>query len=121
MSLSNKLNVTGLKNRLSQVETSIKSGTVYQVRGLVIEANGPNLAIGDMCRVETRDNENGVLAEVVGFRDHRMLLMPLDEMHRVGPGSKVTAVAHEGAIPYGAELLGRIVNGMGQPNYGMTK
>lgn len=115
MSLPNQLNISGLKNRLSQVEPSIKSGTVYQVRGLVIEANGPNLAIGDMCRVETRDNKNGVLAEVVGFRDHRMLLMPLNEMHRVGPGSKVTAVVHEGAIPYGPELLGRIVNGMGQP------
>jgi flagellum-specific ATP synthase len=115
MSTPSKLNVAGLKNRLAQAGSSIKSGTVYQVRGLVIEANGPNLAIGDMCRVETRDNAAGVLAEVVGFSDHRMLLMPLDDMHRVGPGATVTAVVHEGAIPVGPELLGRIINGMGKP------
>ena len=60
-----------LKNRLKQAGSSQNSGTVHQVRGLVIEADGPNLAIGDTCRIETRGGRASVFAEVVGFRDHR--------------------------------------------------
>ncbi|MEX0322925.1 MAG: FliI/YscN family ATPase [Puniceicoccaceae bacterium] len=108
------LNVDSLKERLKQATPAVRSGTVYQVRGLVIEAYGPNLAIGDMCRVETRDG-SAILAEVVGFSDHRMLLMPLDDMARVAPGCSVTAAHHEGAVPVGESLLGRIVDGMGKP------
>lgn len=109
------LDLAGFRDRLRQAEPALQTGTVYQVRGLVIEAYGPNLAIGDMCRVNTRDGREGVLAEVVGFSDHRMLLMPLDDMHRVAPGCTVTAASHEGAIPVGRQLLGRIIDGMGKP------
>lgn len=94
---------------------STKSGTVAQVRGLVIEAYGPNLSIGDMCRVTTREGDSGVLAEVVGFSEHRMLLMPLDEMHQVGPGSRVVAAGHAGAVPLPESLAGRIVDALGEP------
>ena len=110
----NPLGSTGLRERLRQASPMKQSGTVYQVRGLVIEAYGPNLAIGDMCRIETREGE-GLLAEVVGFSDHRMLLMPLDDMHRVAPGCTVTAEIHEGAVPIGDHLRGRIIDGMGNP------
>lgn len=104
-----------VRKRLEQVRPSIKSGSVAQVRGLVIEAYGPNLTIGDMCRVMMRNGDESVLAEVVGFSEHRMLLMPLDEMHHVGPGSRVVGVLHEGAVPVGDDLMGRIINGMGRP------
>ena len=111
----NLLGAVEYRRRLAQVRPSIKSGTVAQVRGLVIEAYGPNLAIGDMCRVMMRHSDESVLAEVVGFSEHRMLLMPLDEMHHVGPGAQVVGVSHEGAVPIGNDLLGRILNGMGRP------
>ena len=104
-----------LKNRLKQAGSSQNTGTVHQVRGLVIEANGPNLAIGDTCRIETRGGRASVFAEVVGFRDHKMLLMPFGDMNQLGPGSRVHAVAHAGAIPCGTCLLGRIINGLGEP------
>jgi flagellum-specific ATP synthase len=109
-----QLTALGLKERLRQASPVKQSGTVYQVRGLVIEAYGPNLAIGDMCRIETRVGD-GILAEVVGFSDHRMLLMPLDDMNQVAPGCTVTAAVHEGAVPVGEQLLGRIVDGLGNP------
>jgi len=109
------LDISNYRRRIAQVSGHVKSGSVAQVRGLVIEAYGPNLSIGDMCRVMTREGKDGVLAEVVGFSEHRMLLMPLDEMHQVGPGSKVVAVAHEAAVPMPEMLAGRIVNGLGQP------
>lgn len=109
------LDISGFRRRIAQVKPCIRSGAVSQVRGLVIEAYGPNLTIGDLCRVMMRDRDEGVLAEVVGFEDHRMLLMPLDEMHHVGPGSRVVAVLHEDAVPVGDDLMGRILNGMGRP------
>jgi flagellum-specific ATP synthase len=107
--------LSDLKNRLKQAGSSQNTGTVHQVRGLVIEANGPNLAIGDTCRIETRGDQASVFAEVVGFREHKMLLMPFGDINQLGPGSRVHAVAHAGAIPCGSGLLGRILNGLGEP------
>jgi flagellum-specific ATP synthase len=104
-----------LRDRLRQVEPAMQAGTVYQVRGLVLEAYGPNLALGETCRVETRDGSDSVLAEVVGFHDHRMFLMPLGDMHHVAPGCRVLKAVHEAAVPVGQGLLGRIVDGLGNP------
>lgn len=104
-----------LRERLRQAEPAVQSGTVYQVRGLFMEAYGPNLALGDTCRVEPRDGRGSVLAEVVGFHDHRMFLMPLGDMDRVSPGCRVVKAVHEAAIPVGENLMGRIVDGMGNP------
>lgn len=109
-----RANATALRERLRQAEPAVQSGTVYQVRGLVMEAYGPNLALGETCRVETRDG-GSVLAEVVGFHDHRMFLMPLGDMDRVSPGCRVVKAVHEAAIPVGEGLMGRIVDGMGNP------
>jgi len=104
-----------LRDRLREAPLSSQSGSVHQVRGLVVEANGPNMAIGDLCHIETRDGEDGLLAEVVGFQDHRMLLMPLGEINRIAPGSKVTAANHEVAIPRPEAAIGRIIDGLGNP------
>jgi flagellum-specific ATP synthase len=109
------MSMQSLRQRISQAQPSTQQGTVYQVRGLVIEAYGPNLAIGDLCEVETRDGAGKVLAEVVGFCDHRMLLMPLGDMHRVAPGCRVTAAIHEASMPTPASALGRIIDGVGNP------
>lgn len=114
MSHLRRLEIGRIRERLGQANTSIQSGSVFQVRGLVIEAYGPNLAIGDMCKIETRDG-GSVLAEVVGFSDHRMLLMPLGDMHRVAPGCSVRSARHEAAVPVGESLMGRIVDGLGYP------
>ena len=115
MSQAANWDLRDLKNRLKQAGSTQNTGTVHQVRGLVIEANGPNLAIGDTCRIETRSKHASVFAEVVGFRDHKMLLMPFGDINQLGPGSRVHAVAHAGAIPIGSSLLGRIINGLGDP------
>ena len=121
--------VKALRGRIREAPLSSQLGSVHRVRGLVIEANGPNLAIGDLCHIETRDGTDGVMAEVVGFNDHRMLLMPLGEMNRIAPGSTVSAANHEVAIPTPESALGRIVDGLGNPidgkgplnyNYGVS-
>lgn len=89
-------------------------GRVVKVVGLTIESVGPHAHVGDICAVMSNDT---VLcqAEVVGFKDGRLLLMPLGELSSVSPGADVRALHQRLRIPCGSELLGRVVNGLGQP------
>jgi flagellum-specific ATP synthase len=68
-----------------------------------------------VCHVGTGRNEAPVPAEVVGFRDSRTLLMPLGEMHGIGPGKLVTATGEQFRIAVGDQLLGRVIDGLGRP------
>ena len=106
--------VDAVRSRLKEAPSSSQYGHVHQVSGLVIEAIGPNLAIGDICQIETRDDDE-VMAEVVGFRDNKMLLMPLGELGRIAPGSRVLAVNHQMALPDPEQAIGRIIDAMGRP------
>ena len=90
-------------------------GHVVRISGLIIESEGPNLALGDVCEIHARRGEPAIHAEVVGFRDHRLLLMPLDETHNLRTGSEVIASAFAATTPVGKGLLGRTIDGLGQP------
>jgi len=90
------------------------SGKVSKVVGLIIEATGPSAAVGDLCRVDVCRGEP-VLAEVVGFRDGRLLMMPLGEMEGVAPGGAVTPLGRPVSVPVGPGLLGRVLDGLGRP------
>lgn len=90
-------------------------GHVVRVAGLIIESEGPNLALGDVCEIHPSPGEPAIHAEVVGFRDHRLLLMPLGETHNLRTGSKVCASAFAGTAPVGNGLMGRTLDGLGQP------
>ncbi len=103
-----------MRGRLADASSASHYGHVYQVCGLVIEAIGPNLAIGDMCEIETRDG-GAVFAEVVGFRDNKMLLMPLGDLNQIAPGSRVSAANHQLALPNPEAAVGRIIDAMGNP------
>jgi FliI/YscN family ATPase len=91
-----------------------KRGHVTQVIGLVIESAGPMVAVGDVCRIEVSGGES-ILAEAVGFRGDRVLLMPLREVHGIQPGSAVIALGRPLEIRVGEELKGRIINSLGEP------
>ena len=91
-----------------------KRGYVTQVIGLVIESAGPMVAVGDVCRIEAARGET-ILAEAVGFRGDRVLLMPLREVHGIQPGSPVIALGRSLEVRVGDELKGRILNGLGEP------
>ncbi|MCX5905997.1 MAG: FliI/YscN family ATPase [Deltaproteobacteria bacterium] len=101
---------------LRSVETIENYGRVIEVIGLVIEGNGPACAIGDMCLL--RINHSGkkeIPAEVVGFRDQKVLLMPLGDIRGVEPGSKIVSLGYPARARVGEKLLGRILNGLGNP------
>jgi len=104
------------------VETTeaVKScGHVTQVVGLVVEANGPVAQLGCVCEIHGKENEPPVKAEVLGFRDQTVLMMPLEEIRSIGPGSRVVAKQKNAAVAVGNQLLGRVIDGLGQPMDGL--
>lgn len=94
-------------------------GRVTKVIGLTIESLGPNVNLGELCTISTPGKNVRILAEVVGFKDDKILLMPLDEVSGVGPGCIVEALGHELRISVSDMLLGRVVDGLGKPIDGL--
>jgi flagellum-specific ATP synthase len=92
-----------------------RHGRVSNLIGLIIEATGVEAEVGELCHVATGRHSRPVPAEVVGFRDARTLLMPLGEMHGIGPGNAVTASGSQLRVAVGEELLGRVVDALGEP------
>lgn len=91
------------------------SGKITQIVGLVVEGYCPAATVGTLCELIPRDGGTPVPAEVVGFRHSRALLMPLGELRGLGPGSRIRVVSHSATMPVGRELLGRVIDAMGQP------
>jgi len=90
------------------------NGKISQVIGLLIESDGPTAGIGEVCDVEQQGKLLGH-AEVVGFRNDKTLLMPLGEMTGIRPGLDVVATGRPLKINVGMGLLGRVVDGLGNP------
>ncbi len=90
-------------------------GRVVQLIGLVVESEGPVAAVGEVCRIQSAQHEESTLAEVVGFRNHHLLLMPLGEVHGIHPGSEVIATGAPLSVSVGDALKGRVVDGLGRP------
>jgi flagellum-specific ATP synthase len=103
------------RSKLRSTSLIERRGRVAQMIGLVIESRGPMSAIGDICRIESASNPDGVLAEVVGFRNENLLLMPLGELNGIHPGSQVIATGSALRVPVGVELMGRVIDGLGHP------
>jgi flagellum-specific ATP synthase len=90
-------------------------GKVRQVIGVVIESHGPNMSIGETCLIMHKRNAEPVLAEVVGFRDNKVLIMPLGDLAGIGVGSDVVALGTALQVGVGDHLLGRVLDGLGHP------
>lgn len=91
------------------------NGKVTQVIGLTVESEGPDASIGDVCIIHPMKAGSPVMAEVVGFRNNRVLLMPLGELHSIGPGCDVVATGRPLTVQVGSELLGKVLDGLGRP------
>jgi flagellum-specific ATP synthase len=92
-----------------------RHGRVSNLIGLIIEVTGLQAEVGEVCLVDTDRDRPPVSAEVVGFRDGRTLLMPLGELHGIGPGTKVLATGAPFRVAVGDGLLGRVIDGLGMP------
>lgn len=91
-------------------------GKVAKVVGLTVESIGPEAKLGDLCRIVVdKESENYVMAEVVGFHDNRLLLMPYESMDGIGVGCVVENTGHPLTVSVGNELLGHTLDGLGRP------
>ena len=97
------------KVRLDNMPLFRREGRVTQVVGTVVEADLPGVAVGALAEV------GGVLAEVIGFREHQALLMPLGLIEGIAHGTTVKVLSQELTIPVGEGLLGRVVDPLGNP------
>ncbi|HON56604.1 MAG TPA: flagellar protein export ATPase FliI [bacterium] len=95
-----------------------KSGRVENIIGLLIEAAGPACNVGELCHIKLKNSAEPILAEVVGFKNNRTLLMPIGDITGIGPGAEVIATGGPLQVELSDELLGRILNGIGIPTDG---
>ncbi|MCK8135320.1 flagellar protein export ATPase FliI [Pseudoalteromonas sp. 2CM28B] len=116
---------TSLSERLSQYQRHIKiptpavAGVLTRVVGLTLEAKGLRAPVGSQCKIETM---NGFVdAEIVGFNDQTLYLMPNDHISGVLPGARVIPQVNDTGLPVGMSLLGRVIDGLGRPLDGLGK
>jgi flagellum-specific ATP synthase len=109
------LGLDNLIERLEEVSTIKTFGKVKRVVGLIIESEGPNVHLDEKCLIQPKFSQELIQAEVVGFKDNTVLLMPLGEMNGIGPGCKVFATGHPLMVKVGNQLLGQVLDGLGNP------
>lgn len=110
--------LSGLSERLqlSPHRQTIRSiGTITKVIGLTLESTGPMVSLGDLVGIENNPGDPLKLAEVVGFRDNHVLLMPVEGVQGIRAGARVLPVNEGFKIPVGPGLLGRVVDSLGRP------
>lgn len=108
--------ITAYQQNVNQFQ-AVTSGKLKRVVGLTMEAVGCRAPVGSQCSVETLSGE--ISAEVVGFADDVLYLMPSEELHGVLPGARVKPLSQQKGLPVGMELLGRVIDGVGRPLDGL--
>jgi len=89
-------------------------GKIVKVAGIVAQANGPGMSIGSLCCIKNSCGQS-MQAEVIGFNDKRVIVMPFGEMRGIEPGSRIVDINKNPSIKVGEAYLGRIVDGLGNP------
>lgn len=107
------LNFDLVKKRLDKANIISNFGYITRVIGLIIESQGPEVSIGELCEIRNKDKT--VKAEVVGFEDNKVLLMPIGDMEGINPGARVMATGEKLKVEVGEELLGHVLDGLGRP------
>ena len=108
------MNLAKYHETLADMDTITQTGRVTKVLGFVVEADGPASRLGSICNIYPKNGLPKVKAEVFGFRDDRMLLVPLGEIRGIAPGNRVVAKEARAQAPVGEELLGRVIDGLGK-------
>src|SRR5690606_5888399 len=91
-------------------------GKVLRVIGLMIESEGPHANIGDVCYIHSfRNEKNPILAEVVGFNNEKIILMPYSEVNEIGPGCLVESTGKPLNVKVGRSLIGSVIDSLGRP------
>jgi FliI/YscN family ATPase len=112
--MTDRLTLAPYFDELQRLSTYRWTGEVTDVVGLLIESRGPNAAIGDFCEIQTSGGRP-IRTQVIGFRDGRVLSMPLEEVGGLQLGDPVLARSDDSRVQVGPGLLGRVLDGFGKP------
>ncbi|MGN4126203.1 flagellar protein export ATPase FliI [Lysinibacillus sphaericus] len=107
-----------LIEQIPNIPTFKKFGRVTRVVGLMIESQGPDSSIGDVCKIHVETSKNGhqiILAEVVGFKDEIVVLMPFTSLREISIGCLVEGTGAPLEVRVGPELIGKVLDSMGNP------
>jgi flagellum-specific ATP synthase len=107
-----------LIDHIAEVQTFKKYGRVTRVVGLMIESQGPESSIGDVCKIHVQSAANGeqvILAEVVGFKDETVILMPYSSLRDISTGCLVEGTGAPLEVKVGTELIGKVLDSLGNP------
>ena len=113
--MEQKINIKKYINKINQKKFIKYPGKITKVTGLTIESDGPIASIGELCYIYPYHKTEPILAEVVGFKEGKILLMPLGEMEGIASGSTVVASGKTLRVNVGEELIGRVLDGLGNP------
>jgi flagellum-specific ATP synthase len=89
-------------------------GSIVKVSGLTVESNGPSVGLGELCAIHIHEGKR-VLAEVVGFQNNHLILLPLEHISGISPGDTVSTLTAPRYILLSENVLGRVLNGLGEP------
>lgn len=109
------MNFSYCLDSIRQVPLIAPQGRVAEVVGMLVESRGPGIPVGSICHLVSKRGRKRVTAEVVGFREGRILLMPLGVTRGIEPGDVVSLAMDQALAPAGMGLLGRVIDGLGQP------
>ncbi|HND86066.1 MAG TPA: flagellum-specific ATP synthase FliI, partial [Pseudobdellovibrionaceae bacterium] len=110
-----KLNLEKYDQLVSTVHLSRDTGKVTEVSGLIIRGTLPGASVGSIVQIFPSDSEKSFMAEVVGFKDRHVLMMPLTDMKGVALASRILLARQSATVKVSNELMGRVVDGMGEP------
>lgn len=110
-----KIDLEKYQKALAKTATLELGGRVTKIVGLAVEASGPPSRIGDVCEIYTLGGERFIRAEIIGFKDGKILLMPFGSLDGIGMGSYVVYTGTSLKIPVGMKFVGRIFDALGNP------
>jgi FliI/YscN family ATPase len=102
---------------LHRLDTFQRVGTVRELAGVAIESDGPAAGVGELCEILSRDRR--IRTQVVGFRDGRVVSIPLEDTSGIQVGDRILARGAASRVAVGEQLLGRVLNGFGEPDDGL--
>jgi flagellum-specific ATP synthase len=109
-----------LLQSVGRMDAFHRMGKLSRVIGLLVESIGPPSSIGDLCYIHLKDESATVPAEVVGFYDQKVLLMPYGSLSKISPGCLVESTGKPFEIKVGDALIGSVLNSLGEPMDGAT-
>lgn len=112
--LDNKIDFERFHSALREINLLDCQGFVVRVAGQMVESSGPAIGLGELCSIQIHNNR-AVMAEVVGFQKDHLILLPLEHIEGISPGDTVTARTTPRHITLSDSILGRVLNGLGEP------